>query len=140
MDDVLKKRVSIGIAISCLVIAIGITVVTNLDRTGGGGKAGPIQMLCVNPACNNAFEATEDEFRKLMSGEDGAPPMPMMMMETPTFKCPKCNEKSVYVAMKCEKCGNVFVPNYQNPADYDKCSKCGFSKYQQEMPAEQEPK
>ena len=131
MDDVLKKRLSIGIAIGCLVLAIGITVKTNFSGGGGGsGKAVSVQMLCVNPKCGQAYELSEKELSDVMSeSRSGGMPMPM---ETPVFKCIKCNEKSAYIAMKCEKCNNVFVPDYQNPAVFDKCPKCGFSKSQQE--------
>ncbi|MHB0946073.1 MAG: hypothetical protein ACYC3B_02760 [Sedimentisphaerales bacterium] len=130
MDDELKKKVSIGIVICCLALAIGITVKTYSGGGSGGGSAGPVQMLCVNPKCAQAFEFSEKEFANMMSQNQGGGMM--MPMETPVFKCTKCNEKSAYIAMKCEKCGNVFIPNYQNPQGFDKCPKCGFSKYEQE--------
>ena len=129
MDDVLKKRLMIGITIGCLVLAIGITIKINSGGSSSG-STGPIQMLCVNPKCGQAFELSEKEFSDMMSQNPGGG-MPMLM-ETPVFKCTKCNEKSAYIAMKCEKCGNVFVPNYQTPDGFDKCPKCGFSKSQQE--------
>ncbi|MFA6186534.1 MAG: hypothetical protein WC770_04895 [Phycisphaerae bacterium] len=132
MDDVLKKRLSIGIAIGCLVLAAGIIVKTNFSGSSSGGAAGPIHILCVNPKCGQTFDFSEKEFNDMVSkstgtGSGGMP----MLTEAPVFKCPKCNANSAYVAMKCEKCGNLFVPNYQNPVSYDKCPKCGFSKVQQ---------
>jgi Zn finger protein HypA/HybF involved in hydrogenase expression len=131
MNDILKKRISIGVAVCCLSLAIGITVKRNFSGGYDGGSAGPIQMLCVNPKCGQAFELSEKEFSNLTSQSQGG--KMMMPMETPVFKCSKCNQKSAYVAMKCEKCGNVFVPNYQSSDGFDKCPKCGFSPSQQEQ-------
>jgi DNA-directed RNA polymerase subunit M/transcription elongation factor TFIIS len=129
VNDILKKRISIGVSICCLSLAIGITVKRNFIDDYGGGSIGPIQMLCVNPKCGQAFELSEKEFSNLISQNQGSD----MLVETPAFKCVKCNQKSAYIAMKCEKCGNVFVPNYQSPDGFDKCPKCGFSKSQQEQ-------
>ena len=102
MDDVLKKRLTIGIAIGCLVLAIGITVKLNSGGSSGGGSTGPIQMLCVNPKCGQAYELSEKEFTNMMSQNQGGGMGMPMPMETPVFKCTKCGEKSAYIAMKCE--------------------------------------
>jgi membrane protease subunit (stomatin/prohibitin family) len=129
VNDILKKRISIGVSICCLSLAIGITVKRNFSNDYAGG-ASPIQMLCTNPKCAQAFEISEKEFNNLTSqNQDGEITAPM---ETPVFKCAKCNQRSAYIAMECGKCGNVFVPNYRSP-DYDKCPKCGFGPSQQEQ-------
>ena len=48
-------------------------------------------------------------------------------MQTPALTCPKCQENSVYRAVKCAKCEHVFL--YGKPGDFaDRCPECGFSK------------
>jgi predicted RNA-binding Zn-ribbon protein involved in translation (DUF1610 family) len=125
MDEDMKKKVAIGIAVGCIVIAGAIAFMTT--RSGSSDsktKEGQVQFLCINPKCGNAFEASEEKLNKLRG--DG-----ISMADMPPIKCPKCGQESAYVAIKCEKCGNVFIPNYDNPAEYDKCPKCGFSKREQ---------
>jgi DNA-directed RNA polymerase subunit RPC12/RpoP len=130
MNDVLKRRISIGVSICCLSLAIGITVYTNFSGGYDVGSNEPVQMLCTNPKCGQAFELSGKEFSKLISRSQND--KMMMPVEAMAFNCSKCNQKSAHTAMKCAKCGNVFVPNYQDPGIYDKCPKCGFSRFQQE--------
>lgn len=127
MEDASKKKISIAFAVCCLSLAIGITIKTNFS-SGYSGNSEPTYVLCTNPECRQTFELSEKEFDEFINQNQNS----NMPMETPVFKCTKCSQKSAYVAMKCEKCGNVFVPNYQNHDSFDKCQKCGFSKYQQE--------
>jgi len=129
MDEVTKKRISIGIAVTCIALAIVITVVTNWDGSGGGAKPGPIQMLCTNEECGYAFELSPEEFRSQIEslGPMGMPGM--MSPQMPALTCPKCGQQSAYVAQKCEKCGTVFIPDYTVVEDYpDRCPNCGYSK------------
>jgi predicted nucleic acid-binding Zn-ribbon protein len=54
------------------------------------------------------------------------------MMGPMAVNCPKCNKKRAYMAEKCEKCGVVFVPNYQSGDESpDTCPGCGYSKYEE---------
>jgi len=41
--------------------------------------------------------------------------------------CPKCGKATLRSAMKCQKCGEVFVPFDERGMFDDKCPKCGFS-------------
>jgi hypothetical protein len=44
------------------------------------------------------------------------------------ISCPKCSQKSVFVAKQCPKCGNIFFDdNTKNPPDTCPNPKCGFS-------------
>jgi phage FluMu protein Com len=48
------------------------------------------------------------------------------------LKCPKCGKDSVALAIKCEKCGEIFLENPE--ATYmDKCPKCDFSAIEEVM-------
>ena len=125
MDEEMKKKVAIGIAVGCIVIAAAITIITTRGGSSGGPESGgQVQFLCINPQCGYAFESSGEELDKLKS--EG-----IAMAEMPPLKCPKCGQNSVYAAIKCGKCGNVFIPNYENAEEYDKCPKCGFSKKEQ---------
>jgi DNA-directed RNA polymerase subunit M/transcription elongation factor TFIIS len=124
MDEDVKKKVSIGIAIGFIVVAAAITYMTSMGGSKGPEALGQIQFLCINPQCNNAFEASGDEIDR--QKKEG-----ISMGDMPPTKCPKCGQNSAFVAIKCEKCGNVFIPNYRNTKEYDKCPKCGYSKEEQ---------
>jgi DNA-directed RNA polymerase subunit M/transcription elongation factor TFIIS len=124
MDEEIKKKVAIGIAIGCIAVAAAITIITSRGGSDGSKTVGQIQFLCVNPQCGNAFESNGEEINK-QKGEG------ISMADMPPVKCPKCGQDSAYAAIKCEKCGNIFIPNYDDPKEYDKCPKCGYSKDEQ---------
>jgi DNA-directed RNA polymerase subunit M/transcription elongation factor TFIIS len=125
MDKVMKKRVSIGIAVGCIALAVIITVITNRSGSiGGSAPSRSVLLMCVNPQCGNIFKLDAKDTRR-NNEEAGSATAP------PVFKCPKCGQMSAYIAMKCPKCGTVFIPNYQDPEAFDKCSKCGYSKHKE---------
>jgi DNA-directed RNA polymerase subunit M/transcription elongation factor TFIIS len=126
MDDEMKKKISIGIAVGCIAIAAVITISTYRSSTGVVNPNAPVPMMCVNPQCGNIFELKQSDVVPKENADTGG--------ETTgpqAFKCPKCNQMSAYVAIKCSKCGNVFLPNYKDITKYDKCPKCGYSAYEQ---------
>jgi DNA-directed RNA polymerase subunit RPC12/RpoP len=121
MDDAMKKKISIGIAVGCITLAVIITVATN--RSGSVGPVTPTgsaTLMCTNPQCGAVFEMERKDLAK-SDGEIGGTAGP------PTYKCPKCGQMSARIAMKCAKCGNVFISDYQNLETGDKCPKCGYS-------------
>jgi ribosomal protein S27AE len=126
MDDEMKKKISIGVAVGCIAIAAVITISTyRSSSTGGPNPDAPITLLCANPQCGNIFELKQADVapRENVEGTDTA--------GIPTFKCPKCSQMSAQIAIKCPKCSNVFLPNYKDMKNYDKCPKCGHSEYEQ---------
>ncbi|MCX5634033.1 MAG: hypothetical protein NTW93_10235 [Phycisphaerae bacterium] len=125
MDDEMKKKISIGIAVGCIAIAAVITIVTYRSGTGGPNPNASVMLLCTNPQCGNIFELKQSDVapKETSDGGDAA--------GIRTFKCPKCNQMSGQIAIKCSKCGNVFLPNYKDITIYDKCPKCGYSAYEQ---------
>jgi ribosomal protein S27AE len=136
MDDVMKKRISIGIAVGCIALAVIITVravVSNRSDTGNTAtRSGPVRLMCANPQCGNVFEMDAKDIGETTGRADS--------MEPTVYKCPKCSQMSAYIATKCEKCGNVFIPNYQNVNTSDKCPKCGYSKYEEAKKKEKQMK
>ena len=56
---------------------------------------------------------------------------PMMPMAQPSIKCPECGEQSGFVAIKCQKCEEIFIPDPMSQEAADKCPKCGYSKFEE---------
>jgi ribosomal protein S27AE len=126
MDDEMKKKISIGVAIGCIAIAAVITISTyRSSGTAGPNPDAAVTLLCTNPQCNNIFELKQSDVAPKENGDD------VGTGGIRTFKCPKCNQMSGQIAIKCSKCGNVFLPNYKDMTTYDKCPKCGYSAYEQ---------
>lgn len=129
MDDSTKKKVMIIVIVICVVATISIAVLTN-NRGGSSSRVltNPVQMLCINPECGDEYEISTEDFTKIME-EQGLFSMINPVDPTPVFTCPKCNEKSVYVAEKCKKCGEVFLQDYSAEDKCpDRCPECGYSK------------
>ncbi|MGB8226837.1 MAG: hypothetical protein WCE45_08265 [Sedimentisphaerales bacterium] len=126
MDDEMKKKISIGVAVGCIAIAAVITISTyRSSSTGGPNPNANVTLLCTNPQCGNIFELKQSDVApKENADEENTGGIR-------TFKCPKCNQMTGRVAIKCPKCGNVFLPNLKDITIYDKCPKCGYSTYEQ---------
>lgn len=133
MDDDKKKKLMIAIVVVCLVLAVGITVITNSGGSSRGyDKNKKMTLMCVNPDCEAVYEVTIEEYRKTMMESSGGGMMMMMEMGPMAVECKECGEKSAYVAEVCEKCGEVFIPDYTDPEDYpDRCPECGYSKMEE---------
>jgi len=129
MDDQKKKLIQIIAIVALLIVAIGIFVMTN---GGGGSKVkspDEFALLCANPKCGHSEVISRDEYKEMLSDT----PNPMMMMpgQQISFDCPECGKKTMFKASKCEKCENIFFPNYQSKDFYDRCPECGFSKIEE---------
>lgn len=125
MTEEMKKYVAIALAVICLLIAGTIAYRTMF----GGGSAGSgsnrdVVLLCTK--CGG-FEISADEFREIMS--KNADPMMMGMPGQPmVIPCPKCGQKTCYLAQKCPQCENIFVMGQARDQNYpDRCPKCSFS-------------
>ncbi len=131
MDEDKKKKVMLGIiGVSVLVVAI-----MTIGRMGGD-KAGEIPefegqvewVLCRNPDCEANYSMPMKDFYEKLN-ELRPPGSPVV----PAFVCEKCNEESVFRAVKCEKCELIFEPGsiysvHGDTDDYgDRCPKCKYS-------------
>ena len=125
MDEDKKKKVMIGIIAGCIVLAVIINVVPRLGKGPAKVPTGPVTMLCINNQCNADFELEREEMTEQMNQMGGRNPM---MMQTPTFVCPECNQRSAYRAMVCEQCEAMFIPTPQSDDFRDRCPECDFSK------------
>ncbi len=122
MDESTKRKAAIAIIVCCLVAAAGITIST---LSGGGGGPDPesrVQMLCVNEECEATFTLSRIEYTKLMMSQ-GMGPGAGYIVGT----CPKCGEPSGFPALKCKKCGTVFIADTETEDYIDRCPECDYS-------------
>lgn len=132
-----NTKTLIAITAAVIIIVICITVFPGKDQPESPSPAGEsgtasvsisgVPMLCLNDACNTAFEMETEQFRSevtsLLSDPPGGQPPTNL-----TFTCPKCSQQTAQAATKCAKCANIFIPAYKTSEEPpDKCPKCGYS-------------
>ena len=131
MSDEAKKYLAIGLVVICLGIA-GFMVKKTLFPSSGGGETGNQQIALICKTCGG-FEIPMDQFREMMSKQ--GPDMMMMGMpgQTPAaMTCPKCSNKTCYMAQKCPNCENIFVFGQARDQNFpDRCPKCGKSRIEE---------
>jgi phage FluMu protein Com len=125
MEENAKKILLIVVAVACIAAA-GII----MHKTMGGGTiasqpTNKMWVKCNNPKCGNEYQISAKEYTDFMMNNGG--PRQFIMSGAVPMKCPKCNEDSVFKAMKCEKCGKVFFPGTVEGKAEDTCPGCGYS-------------
>ena len=117
MDAEKKKPILIGLAIVCLVLAGGITYFRLTGSSDDIAKGEMMWVKCANPNCNAEYQIeTREYYDAAKVSASGVP------------KCKQCGEESLLAAIKCEKCGIVFMPGSVVGEVRDRCPECGFSK------------
>ena len=120
MTDESKKYLSIGIVIVCLSMAGIISYRTMFGGSSAAAGAGAA-LLCTD--CGG-FEISTEEFQEFMNKNSNT----MMTGQSIELECPKCNQKTCYMAKKCKDCENIFVPGQTKDQEFpDRCPECGFS-------------
>ena len=84
-------------------------------------------VMCRNPQCETAYEMNLKEYFEFI--QEHADPRSLL---PPPMTCSKCGEPSVYRAVKCEKCGEVFEMGTVSADFADRCPQCGHSKIYQD--------
>jgi hypothetical protein len=125
MEENAKKTLLIVVAVACLAAAGIIMYKTMGGGTTAGQPAGKVWVKCNNPKCGNEYEVSAQEYNTFVMNNGG--PRQFMMTGAVPMKCSKCNEDSVFKAMKCEKCGKVFFPGTVEGKAQDTCPGCGYS-------------
>ena len=101
------------------------------DKNAGGngqprGLAGlMIWVKCRNPQCQAGYKMRYKDYLECIEKHGKEHPE---TVGWPPVVCQKCGQKSVYLAVKCEKCGFVFEAGWKDGDYSDRCPKCGFSK------------
>jgi hypothetical protein len=125
MDDSKKKPLLIGIVVVCLVLAVGVTLMRSPDSGGIKDiKSGEmIWMKCQNPECNAEYQMDKkDYFEYIMQNPKSGG----------AVVCDKCGQESAYKAIKCNKCGKVFIGVPNTKGYFDKCPDCGYSEMEEQ--------
>ena len=125
MEENAKKTLLIVVAIACIAAAGVITYKTMGGSTASSQPTSKIWVKCNNPKCGNEYQISAKEYTDFMMSNGG--PRQFIMSGAVPMKCPKCNEDSVFKAMKCEKCGKVFFPGTVEGKAEDTCPGCGYS-------------
>jgi len=125
----MKNTIYVIVIVLCIALAVLIFLKT---QSGGPGGIETIKrgeelywVKCRNPKCNAEYQMDKKDYYEQIEEKMRANPMSMV---TPPLLCKQCSEQSVLRAIKCEKCGLVFLYG-ANPADFaDRCPECKHSK------------
>jgi len=129
MEENVKKRIFVGVIAGCLVVAGLVTWLTRPPKRGIPGRFAKelIWVKCRDPNCQAEYQVTKKNYYEYIEKNTQ-----LWALEAPGLVCKKCGRKTVYEAVKCEKCGLVFKV-YSVPRDFrDRCPQCGYSKMQDE--------
>jgi len=124
MEDDKKRRAMIAVIVICALVTGIIYWWTNgfgsAESSGEGFENDTVLMKCNNPKCQAEYEITGKEYHEFM---EQANPEGLMGMQ-----CKQCGKRSVFKAVRCEKCGSIFFYGVGGTDFKDRCPKCGFSK------------
>lgn len=126
MEEGPKKALMIVLVLVFLAAA---GIITWKTRSGGGSILKGSTMMwvkCNNPDCGTEYQITEKEYLDFIR-ENAIPGF----ASVPAMTCQKCSEKSAFAAIKCEKCGTVFIRGTVEGPFEDKCPKCGYSQIEE---------
>lgn len=127
MDDSKKKSLMFVMVVGCLAVACGITF---MRMRGTGDSLNTIDskekvwVKCSDEQCNAAYEINLRDYLKYVRDHTSA-------LQTPPLVCQKCGKETVYRAVKCAKCGEVFFAGTVQNDFEDRCPKCGYSKIEE---------
>jgi len=133
-DLFMKKPIMIGIVIVCLALAVMITMKRRSEKNKydpHNMEYGQIWVKCNDTKCNAAYEMDKNDYLIFLRENYVAP-----MTSKPAMVCNECGKKTVYEALKCEKCDTVFYPNEAKEGRRDTCPKCGYSKIEEIIKSE----
>jgi len=121
MEENRKKPVMIGVIVACLVLAVFIWIKLGSSSNQGISSVPADQrtrLLC--KSCGASWEMPSREYFKYIEDHiTGAkiPPLP----------CKECGAKDAYRAVKCAKCGKIFLYGTMTGTFADQCPDCGYS-------------
>lgn len=114
-----KNIAAAAIIIVSISAALIIFISTGNSDSGIKGYEGQsILLKCSAPACGFVQEMSKTEYFQTIKDKYNNEEKP--------FKCTKCGGSSLR-ALKCEKCGEVFVRGAIRNDYADRCPKCRFS-------------
>jgi predicted Fe-Mo cluster-binding NifX family protein/phage FluMu protein Com len=113
-------------AVLVLAAAIGYRVISGGSGPGITQGSETFLVMCDNPDCGAVYEIEKTDYFKQMGANENSTLKDMAAVAC--LVCRECGEKSAYRALRCPKCGTVFI-RCSDPNDVPhRCPKCGHSK------------
>lgn len=116
-----SNKVKMIIIISAIGGAVLVGSWARKGRTKGIGTVPDgetVWVKCSNPACGASYEMPLKEYYTKVEKK-------VAYSSVPPIDCEKCGKESVFRAIKCKSCGEVFFPNARSSDGMNKCPKCG---------------
>jgi ribosomal protein L37AE/L43A len=132
MDGSRKKTLSLCIVIFCLIVSGVILWATNSGGDSGieSYQGEMLWLKCNNPQCRSSYQIDKSEYFRLVQHKQVNMPI---STTTPPLKCKDCGKDSVYRAVKCPNCGEMFFHGASGPGYFpDMCPKCKFSQKEED--------
>ncbi len=124
MEEGKKKTIMIGVIVVCLVLAGAVTYFRTVgareDLSGFAGQM--IWVVCTNTDCGVQYSMDKQVFYEEAKKKGKG-------YAVRALTCKECDEDSLYKAIKCEKCGEVFFKGavMKEGVFEDTCPECGHS-------------
>ncbi|MBL7185171.1 MAG: hypothetical protein ISS70_02510 [Phycisphaerae bacterium] len=129
MKEGKKKPVMIGFIVVCLGLASAIAYMSRPKRSGLDSvpRGQMIWVKCRNPDCGAEYQIDNKDYWEYIEKHRNP-----MLLSAPSLICRDCENKSVFRAVKCEKCGLIFFHGTVHGNFADTCPECGFSKMEEQ--------
>lgn len=129
MKEGKKKQIMIGSIVVCLGLASAIAYMSRPRRSGLDSvpRGQMIWVKCRNPDCGAEYQIDNKDYWEYI--EEHRNPM---SLSVPSLICRDCEKKSVFRAVKCEKCGLLFFHGTVRGGFADTCPKCNFSRMKEQ--------
>lgn len=128
MDDEQKKKVKVIVAVSCIVLAGLVTVISSMGSGIDETRFKTVWVICTSEECDSVYEVDRKKLNDQVVKE-GNP----MGLGRWAFKCSQCNEKTAFLAVVCSQCEEIFMPDYTPGDRYDRCPECGYSEIENRL-------
>ncbi len=129
MEERKKKPIMLGVIVVCLVLAGAIAYMNRPKRSGLDSipSGQMIWVKCANSDCGAEYQIDRKGYLEYKEKHQNP-----MSLSAPPLVCEKCEKKSVFKAVKCEKCGLIFVYGAAPKGFADRCPECGYSKIEEQ--------
>ena len=129
MKESKKKQIKITVVIVCLGLAGAIVYMSRPERSGLDSvpRGQMIWVKCGNPDCGAEYEIDNKDYWEYIEKHRNP-----MSLSAPPLTCRDCGKRSIFRAVKCEKCSLVFFHGTNQTSFADTCPECGFSKMKEQ--------
>lgn len=129
MDEGKKRQLMIGVTVVCLGLATAIAYMSRSGRSGLDSvpRGQMIWVKCGKADCGAEYQIDNKDYWEYI--EEHRNPMSLSI---PALVCRDCESKSVFRAVKCEKCGLIFFHGTVRGNFADTCPECGFSRMEEQ--------